>query len=183
MGVQLSEKLLLKVSEKVHYRPKSNSLESYYGDLFLSGPINNWMDVRVGYRVVKSRTTDRSWRTEYRPMFRMDFVKKQKQFLLQTYSRMEYRMYKSIDDYWRYKQGLKLQSPKFTPWKLRLFTTEELFVKLNGDGTHMARFYGGIDSAVGTRSKISAFYLLQKSKASGQWGNTDIVGMKLYIAI
>lgn len=183
MGVHLSEKLLLKVSEKVHYLPKSNSLDSYYGDLFLSRPVNSWMNVSAGYRIIESRTTDDDWRTENRPMLSVDLYKKQSNFSFQWYSRLDYRMYKSIDNYCRYKQGVKFQSPKLTPWNLQLFTSEELFVKLNGDGTHMARFYGGVDSAVGSRSKISAFYILQKTKSSGEWGNTDVVGLKFYIAI
>lgn len=183
IGVPLSDKFLLKISEKVHYRPAENSVEQYYGDLFVARSLSDWIKVSAGFRIVEAKDSVNAWQTESRPMLRMDLNKKLGKLAFLSYNRLEYRMYKGSDDYCRYKQGLKLQLPKLTPWHIQFFTSEELFVKLNGAGTHKARFYGGLDSALGTRTKISAFYVLQKTKSSGEWGNTDILGVKLYIAI
>ena len=181
--IDLSHQYQLKISEKIHYYPRSNSLGLFYGDFFLVKHFKPWLECGAGYRINKFRLTDYDWKTENRSMLYTDLILPLTDFKLTFYNRFEYRVIEVLDDHFRYRQSVKLQFPELTSWGMQFYTSEEVFIKLNDDRTHLARFYGGINAIKHDHFILSVYYALQKTKLLQRWLSSDIIGLNLGFAI
>ena len=178
-----SDKLTLKLAQKVHYSPERNSVDLIYGEFFLGYESKIWLEYGLGFRHSKLNLQNGSWLDENRPMFYFSLSKEIKNMELSFSNRLEYRVFKNVEDHLRHKQSLNLYFPNITHWGMQFYVSEESYLKLNGAGTHLARLSTGIKALDKTHFGMKLYYSLQKAKNINSWISTDIVGLNLNFTI
>ncbi len=179
----VSKKTRIKVAEKVYYVAQISSLRLMYTEVFVNRRIDNWLELGTGYRVTWYRNTANNWDAENRPMLSADLKHSIRNFKLTFYNRFEYRIFETPINHFRYRQAFKFQFPKLADWGMRFYTSEETFVKLNGEGNHLSRIYGGLNAFSNKLLKVNMYYAFEMLKAEQKWNNADIIGVDLKFSI
>lgn len=172
----------VEVAEKIHYSPSHEAADIKYVEMFLSHKPLVWLKYGVGYRITKLNLYP-GWIQENRPMLFADCLKSYKQFNFKFSNRMEYRMFETEPDHFRYRQEFLVEFPALADWGMRIYTSEESFFKLNGAGMHLARIYGGLSVVQKEHFKMKMFYALEKLELVENWRTTDIFGINLSFII
>ena len=76
-----------------------------------------------------------------------------------------------------------MKFPAITDWGLQFYVQNESFIKLNGEGIHLARFYSGLTAFEKEHIEIKVYYALQKQELLNDWLTTDILGLNLSFEI
>jgi len=169
----------IEVAEKIHFTPKSNTLDLKYGELLVVHEAKSWLKYGAGMRLSYLNLRNDNWLNENRSMAYVSLSKELNKFDVSFTNRMEYRAYKKIDNYFRHKQSFKIDFPNLTEWGMRLYFSEESYCKLNGAGTHLARLYSGLTALDKDRIEMKLYYALEKAKAANKWFSSDIIGLNL----
>lgn len=177
------DRVSLDVAEKIHYTPERNSVDLKYGEVFIGYEPKGWLEYGFGFRHSYLNLQNGNWLNENRPMMFLSLSKGMKTFELVFSNRLEYRTFKQSNDYLRHKQSLKLEFPNITEWGMQFYVSEESYYKLNGIGTHLARFYTGIKALDKEHFDMKLYYSLQKSKSADSWLSSDILGLNLSFSI
>lgn len=173
----------IKVAEKVQYLPKSSSIQSKYGEILVGHQVFNCLQYGTGFRISRVNQTIDNWLEENRPMLFVDFGKELNKFKFDFYNRFEYRIYKPLDNYFRYRHSFRLKFPAISELGMQFYLQEESFLKLNGEGTHLARFYSGVTAYERDFIEIKIYYALQKHEVLNQWLTSDILGLNFSFKI
>lgn len=177
------EKISFDISEKTHYSPENSTLNLKYADIFIGHQVLRWLEYGAGYRISAVNQQSEGWLTENRPMVFVNLGKDFGNYEFDFYNRFEYRTYKNLKNYFRYRQSLRMKFPSITEWGMQFYLQEESFTKLNGGGTHLARIYSGITAIDKKHLEVNIYYALQKQKVQNTWLTTDIVGLNLSFEI
>lgn len=178
------EKVVLKVAEKIHYSPKQNNIQYTYGEFFVGHEAKNWLEYGGGLRVAFTNLALDNWLNENRGMLYLNLSQDIKTFDLSFSNRLEYRTFKELDNYFRYKQSLKLNFPNLTAWGMQFYIAEESFCKINQDvGTHLARLYTGLNAIDKNNFQVKIYYGLEKANLLDSWITGDILGVNLNFTI
>jgi hypothetical protein len=172
------EKMTIDVAEKIHFSPEHGAADVKYGELFLSHEPLKWFEYGAGFRATYKNTYP-GWLSEYRPMILANFKKSHKEFNFKYSNRLEYRIFEIDVNHFRYRQEFLVEFPALTNWGMRFYSSEEAFIKLNGAGLHLARFYEGLSVIQKEHFKLKLYYALEKLKLIENWGTTDIAGLNL----
>lgn len=175
--------LSVTVSEKVHYSPKKKSIQSKYGEILIGHQVLNWLEYGTGFRITSVNKQVNEWLTENRPMVFIDFGKDLNNFEFDLSNRFEYRVFKPLENYFRYRHSFQMKFPAITELGVQFYLQEESFLKLNGDGAHLARFFSGLTTYDRDFVEIKIYYALQKHEVFNQWLTTDILGLNLSFEI
>ncbi|WP_320112736.1 DUF2490 domain-containing protein [Draconibacterium orientale] len=172
-------KISITVSEKIHYSPKRTTLDLKYGEILVGHQVLNWMEYGVGFRLSYTNLQVGEWLPENRPMLFVNMGKDIGKFEFDFYNRFEYRTYKELNNYFRYRQSLRMKFPAITDWGLQFYVQNESFIKLNGEGIHLARFYAGFTAFEKEHLELKIYYALQKQEVQNHWLTADILGLNL----
>ncbi|QIA08230.1 DUF2490 domain-containing protein [Draconibacterium halophilum] len=183
VAIEPWEKINIEVSEKVHYSPKCSTLDVKYGDIFIGHQVLNWMQYGAGFRISYTNLQVGDWLQENRTMFFVNLGKEHNKFEFDFYNRFEYRIYKVLNNYFRYRQSFRMKFPALTNWGMQFYLQEESFLKLNGEGTHLARLYSGLTVFEMKHVEIKIYYALQKQEVLNNWLTADILGLNLSFEI
>jgi hypothetical protein len=112
-----------------------------------------------------------------------DLLKNHKKFSFKYSNRLEYRMFEFDNNHFRYRQEFLVEFPSLADWGMRFYTSEESFIKLNSNGLHLVRFYGGLSVVQIKHFKLKMFYALEKLELIENWRTTDIAGINLSFII
>ncbi|QGY46925.1 DUF2490 domain-containing protein [Maribellus comscasis] len=182
VSVYLSPKTSLEVVEKIHYTTQTNSVDVKFGDLWLTRKCNNWFEYAGGFRMNYVRKNN-SWLEERRTMLLTELSKDIKKFDFSLSGRFEYRWFKEANEHFRFRQKLNINFPPVSKWGLNFFTSEESFIKMNSEKTHLARVYAGINTINKGHFEMKIYYSLEKIKSFDYWNTTDIIGMNMNIRL
>ncbi len=182
-SVEPWENISIDVSEKLHYSTQNSELSLKYGDIFIGHDILNWLEYGAGFRVSYVKLEEGGWLQENRPMLFVNLDKDFDKIEFDFYNRFEYRSYKNLKNYFRYRQSLRMKLPALTSWGMQFYLQEESFIKLNGYGTHLARFYSGLTAYEKEHFELKIYYALQKQEVQSNWLTSDIVGLNLSFEI
>lgn len=176
-------KVSLSVAQKIHYTPESSTVDLKFGELFLGHEPLNWLEYGAGFRHSAANLRNGNWLKENRSMFFFNLSKEIKEFELSFSNRLEYRDYKELESHFRHKQSLTLDFPKLVEWGMQFYLSEESFYKMNGAGTHLARFQSGIKALDKEHFDVKVYYILEKAEVFETWITGDIVGLNLSFSI
>jgi hypothetical protein len=182
ISVDITNKTSILASEKVHYTPFESGLDLKFGDLWVKHKTCNWFEYSGGFRVLYSRN-DIGWIEERRPMVMGTFSKKIRNFGVSFSQRLEYRFYELIEDHFRYRQKIDIESPSLTSFGLQFFAAEETYTKFNNDRTHLARLYAGIQTIDKEHFAMKVYYVLEKNKKDFIWNTADVLSMNLSFSL
>jgi len=174
----------LKVTLEEEFRFGDNSNEFYYHhyDGGLVYALNKNLDIGLNFRRVYEKVRGKL-RIENRP--HINITPKWEMFGLkfEDRSRFQYRNFDYQEEYWQYRNKLTLKSPwKFTKMEIQPYLADEVFVVLNDGELNRNRYYAGFGIKLTKNIKAEVYYLLQRSKGSGKWSNTNVFGTKIKMA-
>jgi len=142
-----------------------------------------WLTISPAFREVYEMNKNEDWYPEHQPQ--LNLTGKWKIFEDWTFedrARFEYRFFgeEGKSDVWRFRNKFTLKSPwKWTPLKLNPYIADEIFVQEDKDGIYRNRLYAGLGMQFFKNLKGDLFYLWQVEDKSGDWLNTNILGLKL----
>ena len=180
VSISISGRTFFEVAEKIHYTPRTNTIDLKFGDIWLSHECNNWFGYAGGFRLSYSRKIY-GWQEERRPMVLAEVSPNIKNFNFNFSGRFEYRWFEEEQNHFRFRQKLDVDFPPVTKWNLNLFAAEESFLKFNSEKIHLARVYAGINTLNKAHFKMKIYYSLEKSKSLHLWNTADIIGMNMNI--
>lgn len=173
----------LTVSDRMHYVPESKRVSVVLGQLAVKHKPKAWFGYGAAFRVSNLQPAEGVSISENRPFVFVDLSKDLNEFQIVFSNRIEYRAYKELSDHFRHKQTLKLDFPALADWGMRFYLSEESFYKMNGVGTHSARFQSGVTALDKDWFAMKVYYILEKRKASDYWLTGDVLGLNLSFSI
>jgi len=181
VSCNITEKLQLSVTEKMHLNAHDGSIQLKFGDVSLRNKINDWFSAGCGYRLLYIRKPD-NWAVEKRPMIWGTLSKEICQLSCSFTNRLEYRFLDQSADHFRHYEKINIDFPPLTPLKLRFYVAEELFTRFNADNFHIVRLYGGLNTVQRKHFRMQLYYVWQKQKnALRHWDTYDIAGVNFNI--
>lgn len=181
LQVKLSELYDMKISTKTQYLADENKRESTYMDFSLYRKMNGWLRLGAAFRTAQHVKAGADV-YEYRPQLITAISLKSKAFRWQTMNRLEHRGFSTGGGYYRYYHNSFAHVPTPARWP-KPYLGEELFTKLNADGLHIARLYGGLHVVQRDRFLVDFFYVWQHMKASEEWQESHVLGLNLTFRI
>ena len=180
--VPLADKTSIKFSEKIHYTPKTNSIDLKFADTKLEYNIKSWCTIGGGGRFLWFRR-DNDWIQEQRPMVFGTLSASINRFDLDFSNRIAYRFLNKADNHFRHWQKFVISFPEISKPKFQFFSAFESFCKLNIEKLHMLRLYAGMNTIQKDHFEMKIYYALQKNKDVPYWITTDIIGINFSIEI
>lgn len=175
----------LKLALEEEFRWGDNVKEFYYQhyDAGLSYSLEKWLNIAAGYRQVYELVKGK-FKPENEPYITVALLWDLEGLKFEDRSRMEYRDFNYKDDSWRYRNKLTLKFPwKFTKLDIQPYLSDEIFVVFGGvpSNFNQNRFASGIGMNLAKNLKAEVYYMLQSTKGSGKWIDTNVLGTKLKI--
>ena len=180
--VNLSTKTSIGISEKIHYTPKSNSIDVKFADVTLDHKFTKWFEIGGGGRLLWINK-EYGWLRDKRPMFYTGLSSGLGRFKIDFSNRIEYRFLDKSENHWRHKQKLSLDFPKIPQTALQFYTAFESFYKFNPERFHIFRGYAGINTIQKEHFELKIYYVLEKNKNFVNWGTTDIIGINMSVEL
>lgn len=178
--VKLTDKTKVGVAEKIHFTPQSGSIDLKLGDIAVKRIVNSWFETGLAGRILLIRRED-GWLQENRPMVFGNFSGNLGKLKLDFSNRIEYRMYKTLNDHFRYREMLSAELYPFVAQWFSVYVAEEGFVRIDNENFHLARIYAGTKMFCCNAFEMKLYYVLEKNKKADVWHTSDIVGMNLSI--
>ncbi len=177
--LKINEKVSFGVTEKISYLPEAGSLSQKSGDLFIKRHLADWFEMGFSGRLVWAKQENR-WLVEQRPILFSKLSTKWRNLDLDFANRLEYRMYKGLDDYFRYRQMFLLEMPHLfdISW-FNIYLAEESFFRFNDKQFHLIRFHSGTKIRYSRTFEMKFYYVLEKNRKPASWNTSDILGLNL----
>jgi len=173
-----------KIALEEEFRFGDNASEFYYHhyDAGFVYNANKHLDLGINYRQVYELKKGK-FKEENRPhvnaTVKYDFYG----FKIDDRNRFEYRHFDYQDDSWRYRNKFSVKFPwKFTKVEIQPYLADEIFLELENGELTRNRAYSGIGFTLLKNLKGEIYYLLQSTKSSGRWTDTNVLGTKLKLA-
>jgi len=171
-----------KLALEEEFRWGDNAREFYYQhyDLGYVYTLKKWLNVGGGYRhVLELKKKD--WKVENEPYLVASLLWDAKGFKFEDRNRVEYRHFDYQTDAWRYRNKFTVKLPwKFTRFEIQPYLSDEILV---GFGIHnqlnQNRFSSGLSFNFTKYWKGEMYYMLQSTRSSGIWTDTNVLGAKL----
>ncbi len=113
LSIQVIKDLDLEISEKIQYSTETKGLFVKHGELWLKHELSHWFEYGAGYRII-SRKKESLWKEEQRFMVLLNMNKKIGRFELNLSNRFEHRKIKDLDNHFRYRELISLNSPQIS---------------------------------------------------------------------
>lgn len=155
-----------------------NSLYSYSTDLGISNSFSN-IDLGIYFRDIHEETASGKKGTEKRTYFDLKVKGNLFNIDIEDRSRFEYRDLSTREDFWRYRNRIKIQTPKiiFSDFTLRPYISEEIFMDFEVGKISKNRFSVGTWVGLYKNVDVDFFYLHQ----SNMPGGVDVFGISSMI--
>ncbi|MDD5070749.1 MAG: DUF2490 domain-containing protein [Candidatus Omnitrophica bacterium] len=165
----------LKPEARFFYEPCS----LYYTqiDIGLDYKVSDWLTVSPYYCHIEEEKRG-DLLSESRPHLNATFNFKLFGFKVSDRSRFECRITEAKDSF-RYRNKLTFKFSKVSKFKIQPFISEEPFYDLAADKLNKNRIYAGIDFEMIKNFKAGIYYILEASKNSGNWTNSNVLGTTL----
>ena len=138
-----------------------------------------WLEAGVNYQYLEEKKSG-EWMTENRPAAFGTLIRKIAGFDFFDRNQIEYRSREDQDDTWRYRNKLKVVAPlKFTQFEIQPYADEEIYVDLDDKEFNQNRVSAGLTSRPVKNLKADIYYMKKMDRKSGDWLETNILGLSL----
>lgn len=174
-----------KIALEEEFRWGDNAGEFYYQhyDAGFLYSLKKWLNIGGGYRHIYELKQGK-FKLENAPYATATLLWDFKGFKFDDRNRIEYRHFDYKTDIWRYRNKVTLKFPwKFTRWGIQPYLAEELLIDLSpAHQFNQNRFSSGLSMNLTSNLKTEIYYMLQDTKASDNWVDTNVLGVKLKLA-
>ena len=139
---------------------------------------------KVLYDSKGNAAVDHYFRPEHMPRVEATFKQKVAGWGLDDRLRVEYRMKEDTQDYFRYRNRIRAKSPwKISPLEVNPYVAYEIFLSDLPDDVDWVidrqRFYAGLGMKLMKNLDGGLYYLKQIDWKSGDWVETNVLGVEL----
>jgi hypothetical protein len=174
-----------KVAFEEEFRWGDNANEFYYHhyDAGFFYNVEKWLNIGGGYRHVYELKKGK-FKLENEPYLTATLLWDLKGFKIENRNRLEYRHFDRQYDSWRYRNKITLKSPwKFTRFEIQPYLSDEIFIGFSETNEfNRNRVSSGLTMNLTKNLKADIYYMLQSSKASEKWIDSNVLGAKLKLA-
>ena len=140
----------------------------------------DWIDVSLNFKKEYEKDSAGKFRHENRPHINIMLYGKAFGLDLAHRSRLEYRDRQHKETVWRLREKFRIKLPyKFTKFNLQPYIADEIFLNLGEDNVNQNRFFAGFSGKLAKDIKINLFYMWKKSKITGGWRDTNVIGTQI----
>ena len=176
---QLSDKAKLSVDVEEYFGDDMEEFYYWHVQPGASAKLAPWVEAGVNYRYLEEKKNG-EWLTENRPAVCVTLIQKLAGFNISDRNQLEYRSRENTDDTWRYRNKLKVVAPlKFTKFEIRPYADEEIYVDLDNKEFQQNRVSAGLTSKPLKNLKADVYYMKKMDWKSGDWLETNILGLSL----
>ena len=141
-----------------------------------------WMEVGANYRYLEEKKKG-EWMTENRPAVFVTPTATLAGFQFSDRNQLEYRSREDQDDTWRYRNKLRVIVPlKFTKLEIQPYADEEIYVDIDEKEFQQNRASAGLTSRPLKNLKADVYYMKKTDWKSGDWIETNILGLGLRLS-
>ena len=174
-----------KIALEEEFRWGDNANEFYYHhyDIGFFYNLKKYLNIGGGYRHIYELKKGK-FKLENEPYLTATLLWDIKGFKFDDRNRMEYRHFDYQADSGRYRNKVTVKLPwKFTRIEIQPYLSDEIFVGFGGTNQfNQNRFSCGLGMNLTKNIKAEIYYLLQSSKASPHWTDTNVLGTKVKMA-
>jgi hypothetical protein len=154
----------------------------YYqeGDIgvFYSG-LAKWLDVSLNFKHVLLLNRNK-WKREERPHVNMVLKTSLLGCSISDRNRFEYRFIEDGSDHWRYRNYVTVKFPlKITRYEIQPYVADEFLVNMRIEQLNENRLYQGFVFKITKNCSADIYYMWKRTKSSGKWNSTDVMGTRL----
>lgn len=169
------------VKAEAEFRFGDDMSDFYYGQIEagVAMKATDWFEAAALFRHVEEKKAA-GWMEENRPAIDGTFSAKLAGFKISDRSRFEYRIKEGGDDFWRYRNRIKVDAPwKWTRFKLQPYVSDEFYVDFDANEINQNRARAGIGATLAKNLKGDLYYMLRSDRKNGEWSATNILGLAL----
>lgn len=174
-----------KIALEEEFRWGDNANEFYYHhyDIGFFYNLKKYLNIGGGYRHIYELKKGK-FKLENEPYLTATLLWDIKGFKFDDRNRMEYRHFDYQADSGGYRNKVTVKLPwKFTRIEIQPYLSDEIFVGFGGTNQfNQNRFSSGLGMNLTKNIKAEIYYLLQSSKASPHWTDTNVLGTKVKMA-
>jgi len=166
-----------KVKPELRY---NNDFKNYYYihlDIGLDWKVKDWFILSPYYQHVNEKKKG-DWEVEYRPHLSATFKWKLFGLNFSDRNRLEYRI-KEDKDFFRYRNKLMVELPKFTQFRIQSYVAEELFYDFAANELNKNRIYAGLNFKVVKNINAGIYYIFESRKKKAEWSDVNVLGSAL----
>lgn len=193
-GYELRSKVILDWSFQEAWKLKAGQLlvdEVTGKDLCNSGtevglvfePPNGGYCLSLFYHYAQLKNAKQQWITEHRPYGNLKLKGTFNDWKWSNRTRIEYRDFDSLPDYWCLRNKTKLLAPVEILPKVKPYTAYEYFYNLSGGNRHWAdRIYGGVEWTIRENFEVDLHYFYMNIDTSCKCQNRHALGMHFKVS-
>lgn len=176
---KVSKESKITLEEEFRWGDDASDFYYHHYDAGFVYSLNKNLDLGANYRQVYEKKKG-EFKEENRPHVNATLKYEFYGFKLDDRNRIEYRHFNYQTDTWRYRNKFAVKFPwKLTRFEIQPYVADEIFVELEDGSLSRNRVYSGIGFTITKNIKGEVYYLLQSSKSSSQWVDSNVLGTKL----
>lgn len=182
-SVKINDYWKFNIEEEFRFGDNARDFYYQHSDIGLSySGLAEWLDVSANYRaVLEEKSGDWAW--ENRPHLNAALKIEWNNMKLSNRSRLEFRIFQEKEDKLRYRNKTTIKFPvKWTRFKLQPYLADEIFIDFESAEMTRNRVYAGFGGKYSENISGSLYYILQSSKSSGTWKDTNVLGTKIKVS-
>lgn len=173
----INDNLDFRIKPEFRYNGDSGNHYYTYFDVGLDWKIKDWFILGPYYRHVNEKKKE-DWKVEYRPHLNATFKWELLGLSFSDRNRLEYRI-KEDKSFFRYRNKLMANLPKFTQFKIQPYIAEEPFYDFDANEVNKNRLYAGFDFNIAKKLKAGVYYIFESRKEKDGWTNVNVLGVDL----
>ena len=176
---KVNEQFTMKAEVELYFGDDMSELYYVHVQPVLAMQVSECAEIAALYRVVQEKKKG-EWAEEQRPAAEATLRGKVQGFKISDRNRFEYRMREGADDFWRYRNRIKMEAPwKWTAWQVQLYVADEFFIDFDAREVNQNRIIGGVSAKVTKELKAELYYMHKTDRKNGEWNATHVLGLAL----
>lgn len=137
----------------------------------------DWLDISLNFKKEYDRDSAGQFRHENRPHLNLTAKGKLWTIPVSNRLRLEWRDFETKEETWRFRNKTTIKLPfKVTEFNLQPYIAEEWFINLGENNVNQNRLSSGFSFKLTKNLSASVFYMYKRSKITGGWRDTNVIG-------
>jgi hypothetical protein len=173
------------MEEEYRYGEGASELFYQHYDWGMAWAFDKRFEIAPGFRLIYEKYKHK-FREEDVPFVNLTWKQDIWRFRFEDRNRIEYRIYRypGVENNIRYRNRFALKYPmEFRGIKFIPYSSDEIFISSNGTGFNQNRFESGLELELTKYVKLSASYMFQSIRVTGnKWYTANVLWLKDKIA-
>lgn len=176
---ELTPKARVEIEQEFRFGDDFNDFYYEHSQFLIGYKLTHWLEIAPGYRQTFQQASN-TFKPEQQPFIHLTGKWTIQGWELSDRNRVEYRDKSGKPNSVRYRNQIKLKFPiSWTQWKIRPYTSEEIFIESEGEGLNRNRLRAGLEAKLWEHLQGDVYFLWQTTDTNDDWIDNYILGSKL----